>query len=205
MIKKSVKKQIDKNIKDVWLEDICEDYGNGLLIKEASLQCALYHHLRNRLADILEANSLYIYPEFYFKDLKYRADLVIAEMDMNIPSAYLSTRVTDIAAVIELKYAGGNAKTTEKYIKSDMPKLKQYFQSLSYNCQLYFGVIYETECSWLSWFDKRTTNNWGSGWLTELNAGRIDNDTIFEVNSYNWMNYQSKSKKCEIRFCQDCT
>ena len=36
-----VKKEIDKIIKDVWLEDICEDYGNGLLIKEASLQCAL--------------------------------------------------------------------------------------------------------------------------------------------------------------------
>ena len=40
MIKKSVKIEIDKIIKDVWLEDICEDYGNGLLIKEASLQCA---------------------------------------------------------------------------------------------------------------------------------------------------------------------
>ena len=64
MIKKSVKIEIDKIIKDVWLEDICEDYGNGLLIKEASLQCALYHHLRLRLADILEKNNLYIYPEF---------------------------------------------------------------------------------------------------------------------------------------------
>ena len=200
MIKKSVKIEIDKIIKDVWLEDICEDYGNGLLIKEASLQCALYHHLRLRLADILEKNNLYIYPEFYFKDLKYRADLVIVEMDMDMQTSYLSSRVTDIASVIELKYDGGTAKTTEKYIKSDLPKLRQYFQSLPYKCQLYFGVIFETECKWLYWFDKRTTQKWGNGWLTELNAGRMDDETIFEVNSYNGMNYQHRSKTCEIEF-----
>lgn len=200
MIKKSVKKVIDKVIKDTWLEDICPDYGKGLLIKEASLQCALYHHLRLRLTDILEENNLYIYPEFYFKDLKYRADLVIVEMDMSLPVTYLASCVTDIAAVIELKYDGGNAKSTEDYIKSDMPKLKRYFQALPDGCQFYFGVIYENECKWLHWFDKRTTQNWGSGHLTELNAGRMDDETIFEVNSYNGMNYQNKSRKCEIIF-----
>ena len=200
MIKKSVKKVIDKVIKDTWLEDICSDYGRGLLIKEASLQCALYHHLRLRLADILEENNLYIYPEFYFKDLKYRADLVIVEMDMNMQTSYLSARVIDLAAIIELKYDGGNAKSTEDYIKSDMPKLKRYFQSLPYDCQFYFGVIYENECEWLHWFDKRTSQNWGNGRLTELNAGRMDDETIFEVNSYNGMNCQNKSRKCEIEF-----
>lgn len=205
MIKKSVKKAIDKIIKDVWLEDICVDYGNGLLIKEASLQCALYHHLRLRLADILDENSLYLYPEFYLRDLKYRADLVIAEMNMDMPSAYLSDRVTDLTAVIELKYDGGNAKSTENYIKSDMPKLRQYFQRLPYDCQLYFGVIYETECEWLHWFDKRTTQNWGNGRLTELNAGRVKGETIFEVNSYNGMNDANKTKKCDIGFCEDYT
>ena len=42
MIKKSVKKEIDKIIKEVWLTDICKEYGRGGLIKEASLQCSLY-------------------------------------------------------------------------------------------------------------------------------------------------------------------
>lgn len=70
MIKKGIRKEIDKVIKNVWLHNICSDYGSGLLIKEASLQCSLYHHLQNELDVILKANKLYIYPEFYFKDLK---------------------------------------------------------------------------------------------------------------------------------------
>ena len=66
MIEKRVKKEIDKIIKEVWLDDICIDYGKGMLIKEASLQCSLYHHLQIRLAELLQDNNLYIYPEFYF-------------------------------------------------------------------------------------------------------------------------------------------
>ena len=200
MIKKSVRKEIDKVIKNVWLNNVCGDYGSGLLIKEASLQCSLYHHLQNELTVILKENDLYIYPEFYFKDLKYYADLAIVEMDMNSEKPWLSERLTDIAAIMELKFDGGNAVSTSDYIKSDIPKMKEYFRNLAYDCQYYFGVIYETECKWLNWLDKRSTNNWARGCVTELNAGYLDGTMYFEVNSYNNMNLQQKRISCNTVF-----
>ena len=200
MIKKSIRKEIDNVIKNIWLHNICTDYGNGFLIKEASLQCSLYHHLQNELNLLLQQNHLYIYPEFYFKELKFFADLVIVEMDMALEKKWLSEKMTDIAAIIELKYDGGNAMSTSDYIKTDMPKLKEYVRSLNYDCQYYFGVIYETDCEWLHWFDKRSTNNWANGRLTELNAGYLGETMYFEVNSYNNMNLQQKRTPCNVIF-----
>ena len=200
MVKSDVLKEIDKSIKDIWLTDVCNDYGNGLLLKEASLQCCMYHHLQNRLGTLLKENHLYIYPEFYFSKLKYRADLAIVEMDMSLQKDWLAEKMTDIAAIIELKYVSGNALSTSEYIKTDIPKLKNYIQSLNYNCQYYFGVIYETECEWLHWLDKRSSNHWANGRLTELNAGYLDENMYFEINSYNNMNIQQKKAPCDICF-----
>lgn len=101
MVSKKVRKIIDAAIKDVWLSEIRDDYIDGKLIREASLQCSLYHHLRNRLESVLEENNLYIYPEFVFRDLHYRADLVIAEMDMDKEEKYLADCIKDVVAVIE--------------------------------------------------------------------------------------------------------
>lgn len=61
-------------------------------------------------------------------------------------------------------------------------------------------MIYETECWWLHWFDKRSTNNWANGRLTELNAGYLDGKMHFEVNSYNNWNIGNESKLCNIQF-----
>lgn len=108
--------------------------------------------------------------------------------------------MTDIATIIELKYDGGNAMSASDYIKTDMPKLKEYVCSLNYNCQYYFGVIYETDCEWLHWFDKRSTINWANGRLTELNAGYLGETMYFEVNSYNNMNFQHKKTSCKLFF-----
>lgn len=196
----NVKEKIDKAIKEVWLKEICYEYGVGNLIREASLQCSLYQHLRNKLDAILKENNLCLYPEFYFKDLKYRADLAIVEMDFTKDVNHLKDCVEDVVAVIELKYAGGNSDTISNYIKTDMPKIKEYIKNLNYDCQYYFGVIYENDCEWLHWFDKRQTNNWANGYLTELNAGYINEEMIFEVNSCNNMNIQHESSKCEMMF-----
>ena len=196
----AVREKIDKVIKEVWLNEICKEYGVGNLIREASLQCSLYHHLRNKLDVILKENNLCLYPEFYFKDLKYRADLAIVEMDFKKDVNHLKDCVEDVVAIIELKYAGGNSDTISNYIKTDMQKIKEYIKNLNYDCQYYFGVIYENECEWLHWFDKRQTNNWANGYLTELNAGYINEEMIFEVNSCNNMNIQHESRTCEIMF-----
>ena len=200
MITKAVKREIDRTIKDVWLHDICKDYGDGLLLREASVQCSLYYHLRNRLSGVLQENRLYIYPEFYLKELRYRADLAIVEMELDAPASHLSERLADIAAIIELKYVGGNALSTENYIRTDMPKLKSYAQNLGYDCQYYFGVIYETECAWLHWFDGRSTAHWANGRLTELNAGYLNGRMYFEVNSYNHMNRRQGKSSCDVKW-----
>lgn len=121
-------------------------------------------------------------------------------MDMTLETTWLSERMTDIATIIELKYNGGNALSTSDYIKTDMPKLKEYVRNLNYDCQYYFDVIYETDCEWLHWFDKRNTNNWGNGRLTELNAGYLDEIMCFEVNSYNNINFLHKKTFCNIIF-----
>ena len=36
MITANVIAEMDKKIKDVWLQEICDDYANGFLLKEAS-------------------------------------------------------------------------------------------------------------------------------------------------------------------------
>ena len=40
--------------------------------------------------------------------------------------------------------------------------------------------------------DRRSTNNWASGYVTELDAGYINDEMRFEVNAYNGMNEDIK-------------
>ena len=196
MIKRSVIKEIDKVIKNIWLNEICSEYGNGFYLVESGIQCSLYHHLRNKLEMMLTDNNLIVYPEFYFSDLKYFADIAICQMDMSLDTCRLSDKLIDIAAIVELKYGG-----SQDYIKSDIPKLKNYVQSLGYDCQYYFGVIDNTtQRNKLNWLDKRSTNNWAYGCFTELNAGWLGDEMCFEVNSYNNLNFQHKMVPCSVNW-----
>ena len=196
MITKKVRSILDRAIKTVWLKEICEDYGSGRLLREASLQSSLYHHLRTHLENVLKDNHLFIYPEFYIEELNYRADIAIVKMDLSSGGA-LSQRVSDIAAMIELKFKYGVAQDTLDVIKADLQKIKRYAKQIE-DCQFYFGAIYETECSWLYWLDRRSTEHWANGCVTELNAGYLDGIMTFEVNSYNHMNIQSRSVICPM-------
>jgi len=188
MISQNVLIEIDKAIKEIWLNEIVNDYGEGLLLKEDSLKCSLYHHMRNKLDYILKENNLRIYPEFYFKSLKYRADIVIVEIEENSDKEYLADMVKNVIAIIELKYDYGTDEQTMSVIKNDVWKIKDYIQTGKMLCQYYFGVIYENECVTLNWIDKRSSNNWAKGYVTELDAGIIDGEIWFEVNSYNGLN-----------------
>ena len=87
-------------------------------------------------------------------------------------------------ALLELKFCSDTAKSTSDWMKEDLQKLKGYVQKSKVQCQLYFAVIYEVECEWLHWFDKRSTNNWAAGRVTELDAGMINGNMEFEVHSY---------------------
>ncbi len=189
MIKKSIIKEIDRTIKTVWKNNIQKDYWNEYLLREDSLKCAMYYHLRKNLDRLLRENHLRIYPEFYFQELKYRADIAIVELDEEKEYSWLGEGVTDVVALLELKYTSGRDGATINWIKNDLWKFKDYLKvaGLS-NCQFYFGIIYESECAWLNWLDARSTNNWAKGRVTELDSGLMDGEIRFEVHSYNNMN-----------------
>lgn len=161
------------------------------------MQSSLYHHLHSHLKNVLSDHHLFIYPEFYIPALKYRADLAIVQMDLSAEGR-LSQRVSDIAAVIELKFEGGTAQATLDAIKADLQKMKRYAGQLDETCQFYFGVIYEAECAWLHWYDRRSTEHWASGRVTELNAGYLRGKMTFAVNSYNQIGVQNKKVICQM-------
>ena len=84
LVDKSIIRLIDKTIKEIWVNEIKNDYDEDYLLKEDSLKNSLYFHIRSTLEDVLRDNNLRIYPEFYFTELKYRADLAIVQMDTDI-------------------------------------------------------------------------------------------------------------------------
>lgn len=190
MVKKNVIREIDKTIKSVWKEEIAADYFEHYLLREDSLKSALYYHLRNKLDALLYENNLRIYTEFWISSLKYRADMVIVEIADDVDEYdWLADAVTDIVAIIELKFKSEKDDGTAEEIKNDIWKFKDYVQQAGLTkTQFYFGVIYEVDCAYLQWMDGRSINNWADGRVTELNAGRIDDEMLFEVHSYNGMN-----------------
>ena len=195
MIQKSVRSKIDRAVKDIWLTDICREYGEGRFIVEADIQCSLYHHLRQRLDPLFMENHLYLYPEFYVPGLGRRGqhiDLAILEMDMGLPG-FLRDRYTDAVAIIELKYGGG-----DEWITSDFPKMKGYMDVFGRDCQYYFGVIDLREMARLNWLDGRS--RWAKGCFTELNAGFLNGEMFFEVNSLNGLSpdLQHKQTRCNV-------
>lgn len=188
MLSHEVLNTIDRIIKEIWINNVSTDYSDWYMLKENSLKCCMYYHLRSQLDTLLRENNLRLYPEFYFSDLAYRADLAIVQIDPDCEEEYLANAITDVIAVIELKYTASASDGVAEWVKKDVSKIKNYIQSGKLDCQFYFAVIYEVECTSLRWMDKRSTNNWASGYVTELNAGYINGEMRFEVNAYNGMN-----------------
>lgn len=189
MITKKVKEEIDRAIKQIWVEDIVDDYANSALLLEDSLKCSFYYHLRRRLGSLLVENNLKIYPEYYFSNLGYKADIAIVEIDPE-KNDYIRNRVTSVVAILELKYKSGYSKNKEEEIKRDIQKLRQYHYTECPKCLCYLAVIYEESCYVTNWMDKRSTgkNKWANGCATELTAAFINGYMQFEVRSYNGLN-----------------
>ena len=130
--------------------------------------------------------ELRIYTEKYFPGIKKKPDIIIAQLrdEYEENSLYASIREEDVVALFELKFTSETAQSTADWVKDDLKKLKDYVQKSKFQCPLYFAMIYEMECCWLHWLDKRSTNNWASGRVTELDAGWIDGIMNYEVHSY---------------------
>ena len=189
MIKKIVLREVDRIIKETWKKDISSDYWHDYLDKEDTLKCDLYYHLRRKLKRILKENNLRIFTEYFFSVTRYKADIVIVELDPYMEYDYLQQAVVNIVALFELKFTSSSNDRTADWVKNDLWKFKVYhsIEGLE-TTQFYSGTIYEIDCDYLTWLDARSTNNWANGRVTELVSGKIDGKMKFEVHSYNGMN-----------------
>lgn len=181
-MKKEIMKEIHNAIEYVWKYDIASDYNNEFIWKEASLKCSLYRHLNNRLETLLRENNIRIYPEYYIKDARQYADLAILEMKKEEEYKHIKEHVKQELVIIELKFF--SKENNIDWAKGDIFKMKSMLQKYGIDCHYYFGVIFENDCEWLYFMDKRSTNNWAKGRVTELNAGYIDGELRFEVNRW---------------------
>jgi len=159
MISDSVILEMDRVIKSIWENEIYKDYQKYYLLREDSVKCALYFHIRKKLDKLLKENNLRIYPEFYIKKLKYRPDIVIAEIDPDLEMSNLKDCVISVPVIIEIKLEGRNSRGTYEVIMKDINKAKTYLKTLSDKSQCYLAIIYESECSTLNWMNKKATNN----------------------------------------------
>lgn len=187
LVDESLVKLLDKTIKQIWVNEIKRDYEEDYLLKEDSLKNSLYFHIRSKLQEVLKDNNVRIYPEYYFQELKYRADLAIVQVDTESENYYLKDRVSEVVAIFELKYvnASNNDEATEQWIMEDIKKFKRYIQEGKLNAQFYFAVIYENERKRMNWMDQRSSKHWAKGRVTELDAAIVSEEMQFEVYSYN--------------------
>ena len=164
----SIQLKIDKVLKDFWLNYLRKEYSNDNLLKEDSLKCLMYYHLRTHLSDTwLNRHRIRIYPEFILTPGK-RADIAIVQL---LPAAqrvskHLSNCVEKVKVIIELKYKF--ADVVDDFY-TDVKKLHDYSKLFS-DSQLYAGFIHEeiyndTNCSW---FDDRQTSKWAKGRVVEM-------------------------------------
>ena len=177
MASEKIIRQIDRAIKEAWLDGVYKDYMEHTLENEDCLCNSLYYHLRKKIDNLIRENNIRIYTEWYFSELKYRADLIIAEINPS-KDGLIKDKVIDILAIVELKFGVDPSQSTSEYIQRDFHKFKTYI-SKGYDCLYYFGIIYEVECITLNWLDKRSTRNWAKGHLTELNSGYIEDEMVF--------------------------
>lgn len=169
MTKQEIDNIIDETVKEIWVNEIADDYESGWLLKEDTLKNSFYYHLRTKLGKLFEDNDIRIFTEFTdnkFKGKEYRPDMVIARVDLEKGSKYWGDDVTECLAVIEIKFKNGS--NSSKDIYNDYKKLSVYADSLGVGCKLYMATIWEYEDDETSW--ESEDSKWAKGRLTELNA-----------------------------------
>lgn len=160
---------IDKTLKEIWENEIQNDYKNRWLLKEDTLKNSMYHHLRTRLGDLFEENNIRIFTEFTddkFRGSNLKPDMVIAQIDSKKESKYLGDDIIKCLAVIEIKFKKGFDPIKDIY--ADYNKLKYYKTELKVDCKLYMATIWEYEDDETNWARKNAA--WAKNTLTELNA-----------------------------------
>lgn len=194
---KHFQKTLDKIIKSVWLNEIPCDYANGDLLKEDTLKCAIYRHIKNQLDDLYRDVPIKVFSEFSdmgMKDIDCRADIAVVQMDKRRKHGHIKDRIKDVLAIIELKFQD-NSSGAYKNMRSDVCKIKKYIKSLCFKkCQFYIASIHEDAWNFTNshLLQKRQYTNWANNRVTELSARyfkETDNrDMGFYIHSYNRYN-----------------
>lgn len=187
MVINNIQLKIDKTLKDFWLNFLPKEYNNDNLLKEDSLKCLMYYHLRTYLGDNwLNKYRIRIFPEFNLPQGK-RADISIVQLlpESQRVNKHLSNCVEKVIAIIELKYK--SADIIDPFY-ADVKKLHNYSKMYP-DCQLYAGFIHEEKYNDnnCSWFDGRQTSKWAKGRVSELLGywNEEDDSFITKVISYN--------------------
>ena len=67
-VPKSIRKDIDRIIKETWKKNMHKDYYDCNMLKEDSMKCCFYYHLRRKLSTILKKYNLRIFTEYYVSE-----------------------------------------------------------------------------------------------------------------------------------------
>lgn len=188
--------KLDRIIKGIWMNELQSDYRNDLILNEDTLKNALYYHLRTHFEKDSEFNDLFIFTEcndYGFCEMGCRPDLVIATKDYSKESNYKRIYIDEVLAVFELKYKAENCYNAADKIYCDFSKFKAY-KSLYPNSQFYNIAVTLGDFNRPAWLDKRQTNNWADGCVTELIAYEPGGALAFQIYSYNHMNEDLNTK-----------
>lgn len=181
--------KLDRVIKEIWINELQKDFRKGLILNEDTLKNALYFHLRTHFGKDDSFKDLLIFTEcnnFGFSDISHRPDLIIAKKNIANEPNYKDKKVL---AVFELKYKSSMCYAVESEIYNDLHKMKDYKSTEDFkNCQFYNMAITLGDFNRPNWLDKKATNNWAKGCVTELNAYEPNGILEFQIYSYNGMN-----------------
>lgn len=175
---------IKQAIKQIWLNNIKDDYDNKRILNEDTLKALFYFHLRNNLKEYLNDTRVRIYTEFNLNQNK-RVDLAVVKIDKE--DIYGSIGIEEIIALVEFKckilnpyrYKDGAATSAIIPFQNDLFKLKEYGKQHEHTL-LYGAFIseYEYYSNFKNWidciapfFDEKSLNR-----ITEL-VGIRDADT----------------------------
>lgn len=153
---------VDEALRKIWAEDIAEDYKKGYLLREDSLKCALYFHLRNYLTDDwLKENKIRIFTEFpefpsKLKATKLKPDISIVKMKTEFDPKHKSLldSIESVLVIIEIKFKN-RAANHKSAFDQDCEKLFEYTSHKQckaaqlYGCFI-FEEIYKDEPLWFA-------------------------------------------------------
>lgn len=180
---------VDRAIKEIWINNIKNDYSNDYLLLEDSLKNSFYFHLRSKLTDdFLNAHNLRIYTELH-TGYGERIDIAVVKIN-DSGDTHLRDRIVDYISVIELKHKWRQVPI--KPFIDDIQKIKRYLKRKDYvNCQYYLGFIHEAEYDLeeTAWLSSREQSTWAKGNLTELSGFYNEEKIIFTISSYNDINH----------------